>query len=279
LTINLVYHPAMVAGDSGHQGLWLFFYEEQVLLKPEMLAEPLRFPPWTTAPPRAEIQQSLILGTINGVSCRVASLKRVPAGWQALGIRDYLTLAHELQFKVINAASQLLYWLHTQNFCSRCGEKLAFDSQDRCLLCAHCDYRSYPKIAPCIIITIIRGDKILLAQSHRFRNDMYSCLAGFIECGENAEQAIDREVWEEVRVKVKNVRYIGSQAWPFPHQLMLGFVGEYQSGSIVKDDSELRAADWFRTDALPSIPPVQTIARTCIDKAITDIHCGRHCPR
>ena len=229
--------------------------------------------------PPTELTRSLVLGNLNGVPCQVASTARVPAGWLEVGIRDYLTLADASQFKVVNAASQLLYWLTTQNFCSRCGESLGFDGSDRCLLCAHCGYRSYPKISPCVIIAVIRQQQILLAQSHRYRaTGRFSCLAGFVECGESAEEAIAREVWEEVKLEVNNIRYIGSQAWPFPHQLMLGFVGEYAGGTIVRDDSELSAAAWFDIDNLPPVPPVQTISRICIDHAIRQIRtvCGIH---
>jgi NAD+ diphosphatase len=98
---------------------------------------------------------------------------------------------------------------------------------------------------------------------------MFSCLAGFIECGESAEEAIVREVKEEVGIDVANIRYVGSQAWPFPHQLMLGYVAAYKAGEIIKEDKELRAADWFAIDKLPVIPPPQTIARQLIEQAIT----------
>ena len=269
--IEFTYHPAVVAGTADHRGFWLCFYGEQLLVTAPMLADSLNVPPWASRAPDEKPHKSLLLGTIDGVPCQAVRYQHVPQGWLEVGVRDYLAIAQDDTFKVVNAASQLLYWLATQNFCSRCGTPLQFDQQDRCLLCLQCDYRSYPKISPCVIVAVYRGRQILLAQSHRYRNDMYSCLAGYIECGESAEQAIVREVREEVSISVGNIRYIASQAWPFPHQLMLGYVAEYQAGNLLKEDAELRAADWFDVDNLPQIPPPQTIARQLIEQAIADI--------
>jgi NAD+ diphosphatase len=274
LSIEFIYHPAVVSGRSDHQGYWLYFCGEQLLVKPAMLADPENEVPWTTDVPEIQPDISLILGTINGVSCQAACFRKAPRNWLEVGVRDYLTISRQDTFKVVNAASQLIYWLSTQNYCSRCGSQLEFDKRDRCLICLQCQYRSYPKISPCVIVTIIRGRQILLAQSHRYRNTMFSCLAGFIECGESAEEAIIREVREEVSIMVKNIRYVDSQAWPFPHQLMLGYLADYAAGEIVKEDDELRAAAWFDINALPVIPPPQTIARKLIEQAVEVIQAG-----
>tara|TARA_B110000908_G_C9927226_1_gene302304 strand:+ start:76 stop:450 length:375 start_codon:yes stop_codon:yes gene_type:complete len=101
---------------------------------------------------------------------------------------------------------------------------------------------------------VTKGDQMLLAQSSRFKSNFYSCLAGFIEIGETPEQTVHREVKEEVNLQVKNVRYISSQSWPFPSQLMLGFLAEYDSGEIVPEPSEIADARWFDIDSLPNVP-------------------------
>jgi len=271
MSIQFSYHPAMISGQAANSGYWICFSSGQLLVTPDMLTRPEQSPPWVAVEPSAAVTHSLALGNINGVACQAAYLQSIPEGWQEVGLRDYLAIAPEDVFKVVNAASQLMYWLSTQNFCSRCGSKLAFESRDRCLLCSHCHYRSYPKISPCVIVCVMRNEQILLAQSHRFRNNMFSCLAGFVECGESAEEAIVREVEEEVRIEVGNIRYVASQAWPFPHQLMLGYLADYAGGTIAIEEEELLAADWFDVTALPVIPPVQTIARQCIDQALAHI--------
>lgn len=269
MAIEFVYHPSVATGKQDHQGCWLCFRGEQLLLTPAMLSDPQAELPWSKHGPAENPDISLNLGRIDGIPCQAARYDKVPAGWLEVSVRDYLAIARDDAFKIVNAASQLLYWLSTQNFCSRCGTGLEFDNRDRCLLCLQCQYRSYPKISPCVIVAIYRDSRILLAQSHRHRNNMFSCLAGFIECGESAEEAIVREVKEEVGIEVTNIRYIGSQAWPFPHQLMLGYVAEYKAGEIVREDAELRAAEWFPADQLPLIPPPQTIARQLIDQAVS----------
>ena len=118
----------------------------------------------------------------------------------------------------------------------------------------------YPRLSPCIITLITRGDECLLAWHTRSKEEKYSCLAGFIEIGESPEQTLVREVMEEVGVSVNNIRYVESQPWPFPGQLMLGYFADYTGGDIRLDENEILAAKWFRYDQLPKVPPVTTIS-------------------
>jgi NAD+ diphosphatase len=131
--------------------------------------------------------------------------------------------------------------------------------------CPACGLVAYPRLAPAMITLVTRGDEALLARGVQFRAPMYSCLAGFVEPGESLEQAVVREVREEVGVEVGDVRYQASQPWPFPHSLMIGFRAEWVSGDIEIDPSEIVDAQWFRYDELPSIPPRISIARRLID--------------
>ena len=128
---------------------------------------------------------------------------------------------------------------------------------------------AFPRLAPAIITLVTRGEgdeqEALLARGANFPVPMYSTLAGFVEAGENLEQAVAREVEEEVAVKVSNVRYVASQPWPFPHSLMLGFTAEWVSGDIVCDPVEIMDANWYKRDELPMIPPAMSIARRLID--------------
>ena len=136
------------------------------------------------------------------------------------------------------------------------------------MLCSHCRERYYPQIAPCIIVAIRRDDSILLAQHVRHRNGVHTVLAGFVEVGETLEQAVAREVMEESGIKVKNLRYVTSQPWPFPQSLMPAFMAEYDSGEIVIDPKELLEANWYRYDDLPLLPPPGTVARRLIEDTV-----------
>jgi NAD+ diphosphatase len=136
---------------------------------------------------------------------------------------------------------------------------------ERAMYCSHCDLRAYPRISPSMIVLITRGDEVLLARSPRFVTGVYSTLAGFAEPGESAEDCVRREVMEEVQLKVRNIQYKGSQCWPFPHSMMLGFHAEYDSGEIVPQADEIEDAQWFSIHDMPPLPASRSIARYLID--------------
>ncbi len=268
---EFVYHPAMISGEDSPQTLTLYFLGDKLLAQPEFVQQPLQHPPWTRDSLTLPGERELLLGTVNDVALRMVEVTQQPAGWQTMSLRDCLQATTDDVFKVINAAAQLRYWLSTQNFCSRCGDKLQFTDNDRALTCPACGYRSYPKISPCVIGVVRKGRTLLLAHSSHHRTAMYSCLAGFIEAGESAEEALAREVEEEAGIQIKNAQYMVSQAWPFPHQLMLGYLCEYAGGELVIDTNELETADWFDIDQLPQLPAPQTVARKLIDAAVAMI--------
>lgn len=130
--------------------------------------------------------------------------------------------------------------------------------QQLMLQCGHCEHHVYPRINPCVIVLITRGDEVLLASHHRHGKAFYSCLAGFVEAGESAEEAVHREVMEEVGIKIDNLRYIASQPWPFPSQLMFGYLADYESGEIDADEEEIEDAVWFDINDLPLVPNPDT---------------------
>ena len=162
-------------------------------------------------------------------------------------------------------ARGLLNFKSTKRFCSKCGAPLKDDLYFTARTCSHCNKVYFPQLEPAIITLVSRGeDEILLAQ-HKKRNDgVYSCIAGFVEMGETIENAVHREVLEETGIKVKNIRYVGSQSWPFPDQLMLAFRAEYESGEIEIQESEIRDAQWFKKQMLPKIPNPGSIAHDLI---------------
>lgn len=183
-----------------------------------------------------------------------------PPGVDLLGLRSQLGVIDDSEFALVGRALQLANWLAYHQFCGRCGERNRVQRSEPALVCQRCDAHYYPRIAPCVIGLVQRGNRCLLAHNARFSEGLYSVLAGFIEPGENAEAALIREVYEEVGINVGNLEYIESQSWPFPSQLMLGFVAQYRSGDIAVDGVEITHADWFSADRLPTIPPTQTLS-------------------
>ena len=169
-------------------------------------------------------------------------------------LRSLLFVQQDRDVSVIGKASQIINWYGSHQFCGSCGAPTEHHGIERAVCCQKCSNQFYPRINPCAIVLVVRGRKVLLARSARFRTGFYSCLAGFIEIGETAEETVLREVKEEVGICVNNVRYIKSQSWPFPSQLMLGFIAEYESGDIEPEPEEIEEADWYDIDQLPNVP-------------------------
>lgn len=182
-----------------------------------------------------------------------------------LPIRRFLeTLDSEL-FHQVCTAKQLLNWHKDSLFCGSCGALNELSTTETAKICSDCRRISYPHYSPAIIVLIERENEILLGRSPHFSAGMYSPLAGFIEASENAEDAVVREVHEEVGLEIKNIQYFGSQNWPFPHSFMLGYTATYASGEICINYDELEDACWFSIDKLPLLPSKASISRHLID--------------
>lgn len=176
------------------------------------------------------------------------------------GLRKKLGVFDDPMFMLAGRALQLCQWQTDNRFCGRCGGLTSTDVTDSAKVCEACQLRFYPRISPCMIVAVTRGDEILLAYHKRATRPVYSTLAGFVEAGERVEDCVRREVFEEVGVKVHNPQYLFSQPWPFPSQLMLGFIAEYADGEINPDKKEILDARWFRYDALPETPSRASVA-------------------
>ncbi|WP_296257445.1 MULTISPECIES: NAD(+) diphosphatase [unclassified Pseudomonas] len=183
--------------------------------------------------------------------------------WQTL--RHFMLNDDAEVFHKLGYAAQISTWAREHRFCGSCGQPTQQVPGERAMYCQHCDLRAYPRISPSMIVLITRGDEVLLARSPRFVTGVYSTLAGFAEPGESAEDCVRREVMEEVGVKVRNIQYRGSQCWPFPHSMMLGFHADYDSGEIVPQADEIEDAQWFGIHDLPPLPASRSIARYLID--------------
>ena len=191
-------------------------------------------------------------------------------GWERVSLRQLLFAEYDIAFSVIGRAWQYIHFLRTHQFCGQCGSKTERVDWEMATHCHRCQHRSYPRVSPCIIVSIHNNEKVLLAKGVRHRDaNMYSTLAGFVESGESLEQAVHREVYEEVGVKVKNLRYYNSQPWPFPHSLMVGFIAEYDEGEIRCQENEIDDAQWFDIDNLPTIPPKVSIAGQLIAETVS----------
>ena len=162
-------------------------------------------------------------------------------------------------------ALHLLGWSQKTQFCKKCGMKMVTQHSERAKKCPDCGQQSFPRISPAVIVLVERGDQCLLARSPRFQDGFYSVLAGFVEPGETLEDTVKREIWEETGIEVQDIRYFGSQPWPFPDSLMIGFTARYAGGEIRVDGTEIMEADWFSYDRLPKIPGRISIARRLID--------------
>lgn len=171
-------------------------------------------------------------------------------------------------FQLAGRGIQLAEFYRSHKYCGYCGHQMHPSKTEWASLCSHCRQRYYPQIAPCMIVAIRRDDEILLAQHVKHRNGVHTVLAGFAEVGETLEQTVAREVMEECEIKVKNLRYVSSQPWPFPQSLMVAFMADYDSGDIRIDPKELLNAGWYRFDALPMLPPAGTVARRLIEDTV-----------
>ncbi|WP_420450705.1 NAD(+) diphosphatase [Ilumatobacter sp.] len=188
-----------------------------------------------------------------------------PSYGAALDLRAYFGAATPGEWLAAGRAVQVVEWIRTHRFCGRCAAPTEASPGERGLVCPECELIVYPRVAPAMITLVTRGEpgpdqEALLARGVRFPMPMYSCLAGFVEPGEDLEGAVVREVSEEVGITVGSVRYVGSQPWPFPHSLMVGFRAEWVSGDVVLQEDEIADAAWYRKDDLPMVPPEISIA-------------------
>jgi NAD+ diphosphatase len=176
----------------------------------------------------------------------------------------------EADYLKAGKCQELLYWDQNTKFCGVCGGTMRFDT-DISKKCEHCGKEIWPQLATAVIVLIRRHDaatgkeKVLLVHANSFRDDHYGLVAGFVETGETLEQAVYREVMEETGLHITNLRYFGSQPWPYPCGLMVGFTADYDSGSIHLQTSELSKGAWFDRDHLPHIPEKLSIARQLLD--------------
>ncbi len=265
-------YPEFIVGieppaDRKEKALWFIFRGREILLKlnknPGAIPKLIDFGETGLFGIREQY-----LGTLNGIHCYSIELPEdaeAPEEMKFVDLRQAYSEISEGCFALVNKAVQIMEWDRTNQFCSRCGAKTLQKPGERGKECPDCRELFYPRISPAVIVLIRKGNEILLARSPNSPPGMYSLIAGFIEPGESAEAAVVREVKEEVGIKIRDIRYFGTQAWPFPNSLMIGFTAEYDSGDIQPDGFEIEDAKWFSADKLPSLPGKISISRKLID--------------
>ena len=261
-------HPGEIKPDS----LWFMIHEQKIIVFSEN--ETTSIPEYRNIRENNIISEHIqYMGAYNNVPCYAAEIAATENLPECFSAQPPLSLLKEIGVdlvRIAGLASQFINWSRNHRFCGKCG-KLTEDKKDeRAKICTECGQIYYPRLSPAIIVAVIKEDKLLMGNSPRFPSKFYSVLAGFVEPGETLEECVKREVFEEVGIAVKNIRYFGSQPWPFPDSLMVGFTAEYESGEIKIDKNELADAAWFAKDEIPRIPPSISIARKLIDWFLED---------
>jgi NAD+ diphosphatase len=198
-----------------------------------------------------------------------------PPGTTLVGLRVLATLVPADVFQAAGTALQKVEWLRTHGFCSRCGHATQRHAVHEAMACPRCGHLHFPRLSPAVIVLIERGKEMLLARSPGFPPGVYSTVAGFVEPGESLEDTVHREIFEEVGLKVTDLRYFGSQPWPFPHSLMVGFVARWLEGEIAIDGEEIEDARWFTPEEMPpALPFKASIARRLVDDFLARVGDG-----
>lgn len=247
--------------------LYFAFHKGDILL--EKLADGTYTIPCAEEPPTPVPQSEHLLNvaSANGPDARTYHLDAPVEGnprFEMCGLRQSFYKLSQRLYRLAGKCEELLYWDSATHFCGACGAEMRMDS-DISKKCTACGRVVWPQLATAIIVLIHRGDDVLLVHAHNFRDNFYGLVAGFVETGETLEEAVHREVMEETGLKIANVRYFGSQPWPYPCGLMIGFHADYASGEIKLQREELSAGAWFNRDNLPEIPEKLSIARRLID--------------
>jgi NAD+ diphosphatase len=201
-------------------------------------------------------------------AARVAPETSEPVGMRWAGLRSLFGVLPDELVALAGRALQLVEWDRTHRYCGACATPTIRELSERARRCPRCGLSAYPRISPAMMCLVTRGKEILLARNVNFPPGRMSALAGFVEAGESVEDAIHREVEEEVGVRVNNIRYFASQSWPFPNSLMIAYTAEYAGGELKPNGVEIVEADWFSANSLPQLPPRVSIARALIDDTL-----------
>ncbi|SCL89050.1 NAD(+) diphosphatase [Sporanaerobacter sp. PP17-6a] len=201
------------------------------------------------------IKNPMYIGSFDNINCFGGTCENIPSGFknlEAIGLRELSYLVEKELYLIAAKVFLLINWEKDHRYCGRCGSLMERkkNKNERALICPKCGFTTWPRTSPAIIVAVTKEDKLLLAHNKNFENGRYSVIAGFVEMGETFEQCVKREVFEETRIEIKNIKYFGNQPWPFPNSMMIGFTAEYLSGEIKEDGDEIVTAGWFRKEEI-----------------------------
>lgn len=250
------------------QKYWFVFYKDQILI--EQQKDGYRIPIHSEPPVKIPIGSTIHnIGEMNGIACKTFAIHTPISGQEApirmmQGLRNSYDILPFEEYTMGGKAFEILNWDQNSRYCPACGVP-THQISDIGKKCPECRQEFYPHISPAIIVRINKGDSILMVRARNFRGTYYGLVAGFLEAGETLEECVHREVMEETGLRIKNLKYFGSQPWPYPSGIMIGFTADYESGEIKLQDEELSAGNFFTKDNLPEIPRKLSLARKLID--------------
>jgi len=250
-------NPSRIPGEPG---VWFLFRGGELLLKEGA-------PVQGSAQELGRLEPTLVLhlGQLEGTPIFAAELPPEAGleGLTSVGLRAAFSLGEPL-YGLAGYAQQALYWARTSAFCGTCGHANGPVGRDLARTCPNCGQTAYPRVSPAVLVLIHHEDRVLLAQKPGW-GKRYSIIAGFVDPQESLEECVRRETREEVGLEVGEIRYLASQPWPFPHQLMVAFSAKWVGGALKLEEEELQDARWFRWDELPELPPPISLSRQVID--------------
>lgn len=249
---------------------WFVFHKDRLLLQKQdgEFTIPLQITPPTPIGENTKIHEVTYMGKVPCFAYSIDNEAKENDKYVMIGLREsYEYISHDLH-KVAGKASQIIYWDKYSQYCPACGVKTV-QTTPITKVCPQCQKEIYPFIHPAVLVLIRKGDSILLVHARNFRGNFHGLVAGFLEAGETLEECVQREVMEETGLSINNITYFGNQPWPYPSQLMVGFIADYAGGEIKLQDEELSSGAFFTKDNLPEIPRKLSLARKMIDWWLT----------
>lgn len=257
--------------DPGGSGYWVLLQGLKIVL---VNTEAATLPDDLQAAELTGQQPGLYIGDWQGQACRLLAISHkteIPQSLHAVSILDNASRLPLPLLSLAGLGNAILHWEKNSRFCASCGHQTMQLKKEWGKECPECNILRYPPISPCIIVLVRRNNELLLVRKPEWPDGRFGLVAGFVEFGENLEQTVVRELFEETGISVTNIYYQGSQSWPFPGQLMVGFSADYVEGEIQLQRDELAEGNWFSMTDLPQLPPRRSIARWLIDSALNDL--------
>ncbi|HML05594.1 MAG TPA: NAD(+) diphosphatase [Methanobacterium sp.] len=259
------YNPAVTPDkESKGPAYWFIFNDSKLLVNPNQELKLL----FTENINEFSPIRTQYLGKLEGrpvYVVEVAPETPAPEGYYFEDLRILYDTLDEDIYLLAGRAIQIINWDKNHQFCGKCGAQTVTKDHELAKICPECGHMSFTRLSPAVITAIVKDGKLLMAKHSYGGYNRYALIAGFVEAGETLEEAVMRETEEEVGLKVKNLKYFGSQPWPYPHSLMIGFTAEYESGEIKVDEKEIEHAEWFSVDEIEPAPSKMSIASELID--------------